>query len=171
MKKLLVLILVFSTLLMADDVILKNGTVYKNVKIVGDVGTKVQLKTSFGLVEVEASQIEKIVSAPYDEKIPSLEIKPPKKQGISDIRYFTVPLAVVGGYFAYSSFKKVSDLEKDIERANKNNESAKDLITKKNTSTALGVVFSAVAIVSIYFTIEPFQISASPNKLSLFYKF
>lgn len=166
MKKLIFTFLIFSINLFAEDIYLKNGTVFYNAKIVEENAEYITITMNGGKSNISLDSILKIVRTPYDPNKASyvnfdnLKIEEPKKIEepnkivIHQKQYLVV--TVLAAFLAWDYFSDASKLPKG------------EIKTRK---TVLGVVSAVGCIAALYFSFKEVEIKANPNKVTVSYNF
>lgn len=159
----------------ADDITLKDGTVFKNFVIVRDTQDSLFVKGTIGEFSIAKSEIKSISVLPYEpgkiSEIISPKIQTKKKVSFNLPKELLISVALGCGYLSYLFFKKAADKQDEIDRANKEFSSTGSMIDDKNRYQILGMVFGAGAIASSYFYIRAINVSSDGNNLSIRYNF
>ncbi|MGE5437363.1 MAG: hypothetical protein ACM3O3_09075 [Syntrophothermus sp.] len=171
----LLCIIIFSFTCYADDITLKDGKVFKNFVIVRDTQDSLYVKGTIGEFAIAKNEIKSITVSQYEPGKPSeiipIKIEQKKKTSFKLPKELLIPAAIGCGYLSYLYFKKSSDKQNEIDRANEVSASNGTMIDDKNRFQILGMVFGAGAIACTYFYIRAITVSSNGNSLSIRYNF
>ena len=175
MKKLVFIFLIFAINLFAEDIYLKNGTVYFNAKIIDKNDKFITITINEGRANIALSDIVQIINTPYDPAKPSYvnlgkpQYEETNKTIISQKHFLVV--AALAGFLAWDYFQSASDIQSTIDQYKKIELNTDDLESQKTRKTVLGVVSAVGCIAALYFSFKEVEIKANPNKVTVSYNF
>ncbi|MFA7360814.1 MAG: hypothetical protein WC139_07230 [Candidatus Kapaibacterium sp.] len=189
MKTLIFALCLFTLSAFADNIHMKDGTIYLNVKIVSKNDFAVIFNYNGARASVAPNDILKIEELPYDPKVASSLIykgvtlteptvigpfayKPKTNEPKTiqpNINF--ILLSLLSGLYAIDNFQQSSNLTETIDNFKKLKLSTKDLEKQNGTKTIIALTSSLICIVSIVIALETVEIKATPTSLSLLYNF
>lgn len=163
---LLFLFLFLSTTLFAEDIYLKNGTIYFNVKIIERNDSFITITINEGKSNILISDIEKIIDTPYNQNIAGsvkqgkiiynepLKIEDPNTIKISQKHFLIV--SALAGLVAWDSFAEASQYPKGDDKTRK---------------TVIAVAATVACVTALYFSFKNIEVNVKPNQLEAKYIF
>ncbi|APF16979.1 hypothetical protein Calab_1516 [Caldithrix abyssi DSM 13497] len=199
MKK-LILSLIFCLLFllpsMADNIFMKNGTKIINVKVLNQDQKWIYYQMANGKkTKISKNAVLKIENIPFNPKLKSQIIAPDfthiskmdveKSQTESYPNFKLITLSIVSFALSYDYFKEANNIQKFINfndfliRSYIGDEKLEkeyldlidDLKSQKKRKQIIGTVFMASGIINAIISFKKVQIKASPQSLSLSYRF
>lgn len=164
--KAILMFLFLSLSLFAEDIYLKNGTIYLNAKIIERNETFITITVNEGKTNILLVDIEKIVDTPYNPNITGtvkqgkvsfnvLEKTEDKNTLKISQKHFLV-VTVLAGLVAWDSFSEASKLPKGDDKTRK---------------IIIGTVSILASAVSLAISLDTIKITLDKNELNVSYNF
>jgi len=187
MKTLIFALCLFTLSTFAEDIHLKNGSVYKNILITKKTDYAVIFTYNGGKMSVAVNDILKIDEVAYDVTKESAVIINGEK--LSDefiVKRFKfepeapkyiqpninlILVSFLSGLYAIDNFIQSSTIQESIDNFKKLKVTSAGLEKEKFRRTVYGIVATAICAISLYISVDRVEIKASPTSLSLSYKF
>ena len=172
-----------------DDVYRNDSSAYLNVKVIDTTSNIVFTLSNGGIREWPRSSIQKILWSPFDTTKPSTYINSSQFLIASSYSEHTnspmssnqtsneypnrkfLFISVIAFGLAWDYFQTANNLSDAIETYKKLNIDYSFLENERARKSNLGFVFAAAGIVNMIVCLEPVEISAGKNSISLSYKF
>lgn len=164
--KTIALILLLTVYTFAEDIYLKNGTVYYNAKIIERNETFITILINEGKSNIALSEIQNIVNTPYNPNIAGsvkqgkliynepLKIEDPNTIKISQKHFLIV--SALAGLVAWDSFAEASQYPKGDDKTRK---------------TVIAVAATVACVTALYFSFKNIEVNVKPNQLEAKYIF
>lgn len=177
MKKIAILLLIAAALL-ADDIYLKNGDLYKNVEILKTENRIVFLRATTGEFQLPVDRIQKIDQKPFDSSAPSVTVSAPALKTRSDsqavARYpngMLWPITVLAGVVALDAFAEAGDVQQSIDELDKAGMRTGDLEAIKTRKLIVGGCAAVAAVLNTVIVMQRAEFTATDTMIGLAYNF
>jgi len=187
MKKIFIVFFVFSVVLFADNIHMKNGSVYFNVLITKKTDYAVIFNYNGAKTAVDIKDILRIEEIPFDVNVSSyftykgVKLTDPNPIEPFKLKSFepetTMPnknfllVSALSGVLAWDYFKEASDITSMIDEFKKNGIKTENLETTRGRKVLIGIASALVCIASVIISFDTVEITATPNSLSVSYNF
>ncbi len=183
MLKTILIIFLLCLPLMAQTIYLKDGTIYKNVKILEQHPDYLQIKVNNSIATLETKNIIKIDSIKYNPDLESqiirTEIQKPVvevQKNKPDIKYYRpykhlLWVSLLSAAVAWDSFTEVSNLNTTIDTFNKYKLDTGGLESEKSRKTYVGVAAAVVTVALAIISFKEVEVKPNDNGLALSYRF
>jgi hypothetical protein len=164
--KTVLLFLFLQIMLFAEDIYLKNGTIYLNAKIIDRNETYITILINEGKSNIALSEIQNIVDTPYNPSIAGSvkqgkmiinEIETKSDPHIIKVsqKHFLIVTALAG-LVSWDMFSEASHLPKGDDKTRK---------------TVIGVISGVACVTALYFSFENIEVNVKPYQLEATYNF
>ena len=202
-KNILFLLLLFFTVssLYSENIILKNGTVFKNIKIINKdksgfvhfqlSNNKKKRKIHFNAIlkidkiPFDENKDTEIISSSFEDQVKFNKNQAEKNKNESNLKSLKqngkkyifpnkkfFPVTILALSLSIDSFITASDLN-DIIKKNKDlpNVDNSSLEEQRNRRYIFGTIYCLVGIINTFFMLEKVELNANSNTFGLSYKF
>ncbi|MDP1675676.1 MAG: hypothetical protein Q8L88_02330 [Bacteroidota bacterium] len=192
MKKYILLLLIISSVAMCDDLYLRNGFAFRNIKVIDSLDRYVRIQlVPYSTRRFAFGSVEKIVPIPFDSLLESgyerweefTALTPTQKPNEPVIRkrgakyeypnLKLIPVTVISFALAIDYFTEASDIQSSIDKLKESipNGDYSSVESQKSRKQLIGGVCVAAGIINLIFSLERVEIRTDGQQLSLSYTF
>jgi hypothetical protein len=171
---------------LADDVHLKDGSVFRNVQVIDTLANSLRCRTAFGFSVqiIPLNTIDRIVFSPYDANRASVfedatvqrgVAQKPLQQSSTTISSakFLLPIGLLSFLLSWDYLSDASDLRKTMDNLKTANVNAdvSSLEASKDRKEMIGFTCAVIGVMAIVFSLQDLEISGNSNEIRLSYRF
>jgi len=172
MKRILLILLIATTTLMATDIKLKDGRVITNIKIINETDQFIEFYYKGAKRKVFRTDIESIIASPIREsaqaETPAATIVAKPKIIVGTYRpIYLLPVAALSIVAGIDYLSDASDIKKTMDDYGETSE----LKRRHTLKTMTGIIAIAAGVVITAVSFNEYNIYATPNSVQVSYRF